>query len=300
MMRSERRERSALLVAVALAVAAACGPDTAGGGGTAEGTTSATTEGTSAGSGTDASTGDLCSGVHEGELRIDETTDLATVAGITMVNGDLSITGVASTDLGFLACLEEVNGDMDIWENPSLETLGGATRLVAIRSGFAVGGGNGSLRILSNPMLTTLAGLDNLEGIDSGMLLSGNASLASIGLERLERIELGWTIGGCESASSREPALGTGNNAMLTAFDGLDSLRYVGGLSIHGQEHLTSLSRLRELAEGGTEFGSLLEVGVNPELPESEITAFVSAAGIATVEACQNKDDTELCYCPPD
>jgi hypothetical protein len=261
--------------------------------------TTTTSTSTTSQSSSESTAADGCGGIHEGNLQIDATTDLAAVEQITTINGNLDITGVASTDLAFLRCLEEVVGDVGIWENPELQDLSGAERLSTIRPGDQAGEGTGSLRIVSNPKLRTLSGLDGLTTTHS-MLLSDNAVLDSIGLPALLRVENGLRLGGCSSGASGAPAVGSGSNPMLTAFDGVDSLEYVGGLFIYGQEHLASLARLRELAEGGTDFAGYLEAGVNPELASSEIESFVAAAAITRLVACQNKDDTEVCSCPPD
>lgn len=281
---------------VAIWVAAACGPDTSSGdgGGSGDSGSTSTSADTVESSGT---TTGACDEVHEGELRIDETTDLSTLERVRLVNGTVRIIGVLSSDLQFLGCLEEVQGDLFVSQNPSLQELDGASNLIAIRAGSGAAGG---LFINGNPALQSLAGFQHLQIVEGGMAVSSNESLSSFGLPGLERIEFGLTMGGCDTVDTEQPAVGSGSNPMLTEFDGLDSLSYVGGLSIHGQENLASLARLRELADGGTDFGSRLEIGINPELPASEISDFVEAAGITTVEACQNKDDTELCFCPPD
>ncbi len=299
-MRSSPPHKVALLT-VLIPLAAACHSDTAVGDGSMDGTgstTSGTSTSGSSGESTTAET-DPCDATHEGDLRIDETTDLTTLEHVRTVNGDLRISGVETVDLSFLACLDEVTGDVGISQNSTLETLNGIQRLTAIRPGDMAGEGTGTLRIVSNPKLRTLGGLDGLVSVQ-GILISDNAALGSIGLAGLERVENGIVLGGCSSSGTGVPAVGTGGNPMLPAIDGLDSLQFTAGLFIYGQAHLASLSRLRELAESGTDFGNRLEVGVNPELPSTEIDSFVAAAGIATVIACQNKDDAELCSCPSD
>ena len=107
-------------------------------------------------------------------------------------------------------------------------------------------------------------------------------------------------MGSCSSPGSDVPAVGGGSHPLLTEFDGLDAVQYVPGFVIYGQEHLRSLAGLRELAEGGAYLGAAITIGINPELPDSEISVLAEAAGFTEVVACQNKDDMEICQCPSD
>ncbi len=250
--------------------------------------------------GSESTTGEPCGVVHDGELRIDETTDLTMVEPVRVVQGGLIVIGLAASDLQVLSCLEEVEGDVRIIDNTGLVTLAGLDRLREIRADDG-DAGIGNLIIAGNPLLQSLVGLDQLETVQA-LRLEDNTVLASIGLPSLATIEHGIRLGGCSGGEVGDdtPASASGDNPLLTGLDGLDALQQVGGLWIHGQQALVSLARLRELAEAGTEFAAPVEIGLNPLLPTSEITSFADAAGLDTVVACQNADDAVACACPSD
>lgn len=285
-------------VVLSLLCCCSCGPDVAempsvGSDGGSGGTSVASTSSTASGEESESSSGsEGCAEVYVGDLVVADGAGLSAMAEVRHVMGDLEVVGVAAADLDSLGCLVEVDGDLTLRENEALETLSGAGSLEAV---------GGTISVLGNPRLRSLSGFEALREAGAGIRLMDNAELSSVEMPSLERIgTFGLVLGDCVSLSSSEPAEAWGDNASLESLDGLEALVSVSGVFIAGQTSLRSLAGLRELAERGADFGTTLHAQVNPELPSSEIDAFVQAAGLGTVRACQNKDDSEICTCLPD
>lgn len=142
-------------------------------------------------------------------------------------------------------------------------------------------------------MLASLDGLSSLREV-SIIDIQNNASLASLELNTLEHIE-GLYLGACLGVSFDSSAT-VGDNPALTKLDGFDSLVSLTSLSVSGQNSLTSIARLQELAESGVEFAET-EFQLNENLDTAEIEAFMNAAGsFGTV--CENAGDDTKCMCP--
>lgn len=69
-----------------------------------------------------------CSLVHEGKLIVTDSTDLAALENIGVVEGDLRILFDESDqrDLSFLKCIHTIDGSLDVQYNTQLESTEGS------------------------------------------------------------------------------------------------------------------------------------------------------------------------------
>ncbi len=170
-------------------------------------------------------------------LQGSQITDLAALACLTQVRGDLVIRSSALTDLDGLDHLVRVDGDLVIRDNPGLASLRGLGGLTHV---------GGTVRVVSD----RLASLDGLALQQAGGLWLTTPRLESVaGLSRLEQ------VGG---------ALDLGHTHALRSLTGLESLRTVGGdLVVASHASLVDvrpLSRL-EAVGGSLVLGSLPRIG---------------------------------------
>jgi hypothetical protein len=247
------------------------------------------------GDASDSSAPSHCVDVIEGDLEIDDRTDLDELRTVRLVTGTVRI-GQTQTleDLNFLECLEEVGANLLIGANEGLRTLHGAARLEQVGYGD-LSSGHG-LFISNNPNLVSLAGLDSLR-FPRIVSIYDNPSLAELSLPTVESV---WSlrIGGCRQDAEDVPALGEGNNASLVEINGFQSLENVSFLEISGQASLTSIAHLGALAQAGTDFNDIT-IQYNPDLPVEEIEAFFTAAGktISDERVCGNLGGAPECTC---
>lgn len=140
----------------------------------------------------------------EGDAIVTDAADLAALAGVRAIAGDL-VVEQTTLDAVELPLLEEVGGDVRVWENDALATL-------ALPSLALVGG---DLSLYDDPVLDSLAGLSRLRSV--GGTLSLNRLEALVDLRGLEALE---TVGA---------DLYVFHDVSLASLDGLASLRSVGG-----------------------------------------------------------------------
>lgn len=242
----------------------------------------------------DTSTGTpfACQGArwHEGDLEIDDTTDLDALRDVGGVTGSLLIAETSSiVDLEFLSCLEIVEGDVFIYGNLGLVELRGLERLRVIEG---VDWGPGfpalsALAIVENPALVRIDAFESLETIE-GLRIGANETLTEIEMPALVQAEtllLGeW--GYCEVGPPYQP---------LTSVGSYPALEYVGSLELFQQYMITSSESLFDLVDRGVTFGGA-SFRYNYALPQSEIDAFAAAASIVP-EICPNEDDPGACPC---
>ena len=253
---------------------------------TAESTTTSATDTSSDSSGS-ATTGDAspCVDVHDGDLLVDDTTDLATLVTIREVTGSVTISRseLSLVDLSTLGCLERIGGNLIVDETPVLADLTGLGRLSYL----------GKILIVQrNADLTSLEGLDSLRYVPYIHVNSG-PSLERLGLHALQAVDT-ITIGSCDSDASLP-----GSVPSLSEIDAMDEMLSLGRLEVFGPNTLTSLDGLRELAERRVHVGSL-RFWMNPDLPIAEIDDVAGALG-ASIDACANLGQpVEDCFCPID
>lgn len=296
--------RSSLLLALPV-VLTACGPTSpADGTGAADGTTgtSTTTEGTSStteqadsSGSTGMETSFACPDArwHEGDLEIDDTTEIDALRDVGGVTGSLRITGTSSiVDLEFLSCLEVVEGTVWIHENESLAELRGLERLHTINPSLReeMGPYHWDLGVSSNPALMRIGSLDSLETIGT-LRVQSNATLTEIEMSSLRHVETLWLGGFCvDDPVPDQP---------LTHVGSYPVLEHVESFALYAQYDFTSLDSLVELAERGVVFDDA-DFGRNPFLAQTEIDAFAAAASLFPY-TCSNMDDREQCRpCPTD
>jgi hypothetical protein len=293
------------LSSVSLALLAACGPDNG-----AEGThaltdgTSTTMTTTTAGSADSASNTNQqtdssdntstgaefgCPGArwYEGDLLVNDATDLEELRDIGGVTGSLAVRGTTSLiDLEFLSCLEIVGGTVTIRDNDNLMDLHGLEQLRAINGDSF--GKIWDLGIVSNAALSRIDSLDSLEDIEI-MVVGENGSLVEIEMSAARQIGMLLLGGYCvvdEPPVPSQPLAGVGSYPVLER---------VQSFVLYGQHEMASLESLIELAERGVVFDEAHFL-YNYNLPQGEIEAFAAAASIMP-EACSNMDDLE--QCPP-
>jgi hypothetical protein len=114
--------------------------------------------------------------VVDGDVNVQGDAALGPLAGVTAIEGALSIGG-AALDLGPLRCLERIAGSLTI-SGASLTSVDG---LAALRT---VGG---RLFVTSNPALVTL-GLGRLAAVGSDVWLQNDGALATVDLGALAAV----------------------------------------------------------------------------------------------------------------
>lgn len=253
---------------------------------TEESTTTSATD-TSSDSSASATTGDAspCVDVHDGDLLVDATTDLATLVTIREVTGSVTISRSEPplVDLSALGCLERIGGKLIVDETPVLADLTGLGRLSYLGK---------SLIVQRNADLTSLEGLDSLRYVPY-IQVTSSPSLERLGLHTLQAVGT-ITIGYCDNDASSPSAVPS-----LAEIDAMDEMLSLGSLQVHGATALTSLDGLRDLAERRVHVGSL-KFWMNHDLPIAEIEDVAGALGVA-VDACANLGQpAEDCFCPID
>lgn len=166
--------------------------------------------------------------VMYGNYRINNSVDLANLAGYTEVTGELEIQAGAIPNIDALTSLTTVGGDFFIQENNAITNLDGLENLTSV---------GGRFEIKTNASLTDTSGLRNLASIGS-LQISGNAALIEIsGFERVSTVEGGFVIIG---------------NRSLTTVGGFESLTEIGGrLYLYDSPEITNIDAFSELTTVG-------------------------------------------------
>lgn len=259
------------------------GPSTGAVPGTSSSTTSGDSSPTTSESPGTGSTEPLepCSEVHEGDLLVGASTDLASLANLGRVTGTLDIfMGPRNQpDLSFLPCLHTADTGITIKYNLHLETTKGLVNLKKI----------GNLSIEENPHLREIVGFEQIEELGLFTLLL-NHSLEEIHLESLHTVNF-MVVGRCEF---EEPSA---YHLALTNLNGFSSLTDVGTLFIEGNEALMSVDLLDALALNGTPEPPSVQIRFNPLLPEALVHEKLDALGVTKREVCGNMEGDPECYC---
>jgi hypothetical protein len=226
---------------------------------------------------------------HEGDLLVNDASNLEELRDIGGVRGSLSVRATTSlVDLEFLSCLEIVEGTVTIRDNNSLMDLHGLEQLQAINGDSF--GKIWDLGIINNDALPRIDSLDSLEDVEL-LVIGENGSLVEIDMAAVRQVGLLLLGGYCvidEPPVANQPLAGVGNYPVLER---------VQSFALYGQYEMVSLESLIQLAERGVTFDEAHFL-YNSNLPQSEIEAFAAVASISP-EACSNMDDLEPCpRCP--
>ncbi len=241
-----------------------------------------------------------CTEVFEGDLRVDEDTDLDWLRTVREVTGTLRVEGTTTwTTLEPLSCLQKVGQSLSIRDNMALESLDGLERLEVLGAADILAMAN--FAVSNNPSLKSLRGMDSLRKIES-IFIQSNASLDRLELNHVEEVQ-SVHLGGCDYNESGDDFYPFGDNPQLIEFDGFDAL-LPGERALftsQGQSNMASLSRLVELTQAGVDVstGSMM---FNPKLGDDEIAAVYEAAGYTPPGAvedrfCENRDNDLECRC---
>ena len=270
-----------------LGIYTACGPS----GGGQQGESSSDTSGaivettssdgpvaTASDAGTSGTTSPECADIYEGDLSINDETDLSALAQTGQVTGYVIVASTDFVDLTFLSCLREVGGLLRVRSNDSLESLTGLERLEIVEE----------IWITGNDKLVDISALGSVKTVEE-LNIWGNLELSELGFDGLEtawRIQLG-ECGDDPSETPRDyvPA--------LTEINGFANLTSVTTFRVAGQTELVSLGRLHEIgAAGGVEYVGIYN---NHKLPYAEVEQLEQQSGV-DVGACGCVDDPEpLC-----
>ncbi|MEM7151186.1 MAG: hypothetical protein AAF799_00015 [Myxococcota bacterium] len=179
-------------------------------------------------------------------LTMPGSLDLQEYAGVEVIEGSLSLTGITDDDLAWLQCVQVVEGQFRIYATDSLTSLHGLERLRVVGS---------ELWLLNNDALVELDALSGLEHAGALMVeghpvldnLDGVAHLDSVGQLAIRSNPLITTI----AFPQLTTALGVAiyDNAAVSTLD-LGALTHVdGGVFVAQMPALTELSGLAALSE---------------------------------------------------
>jgi hypothetical protein len=158
---------------------------------------------------------------------IDGPGSLKALAGITSIDGSLTIEACGLTSLAGLEGLRCVSGDLIIHENKALTSLDGLEGLLYVGGSLVIGGLD-----QGNPQLESTAALSKLEVIEASLWVEHNRKLATLG----DFGSLG-LIGGF---------LGVFDNDALTSLPGWTALERFGGfLNLAENDRLPTCSATR-------------------------------------------------------
>ena len=164
------------------------------------------------------------------DVTIDEPSDIAALAGVTAITGNLIIRdnltdGVTLTDLDGLQQLTTVSGSLFVSDNPGLTNLQGLSGVTSV----------GGLFVVRNAVLHGLGGLQALRSDPGALIVDGNPQLTQID-----------ALSGVAGAVG---SLRIDNNAQLTQVDGLCGITAAHDVSLSNSPALTSITGLSALTE---------------------------------------------------
>jgi hypothetical protein len=180
-----------------------------------------------------------------GSVTVESDAQMAALADVIEIQGDLSIHYDTLTELVGANCLESITGTLRISENPALERIDDA--LIALRT---IGGG---MFIYSNPAIVSLTGLRSLERVDVRVIVDDSPVLVELRFDALTSVGENMVVGGVSlpnllglaSLTEVSGLLTISGTAALVDLDGLQNLSTVGagigGLHIIGNTGLLSL-----------------------------------------------------------
>lgn len=225
-----------------------------------------------------------CSLVHQGDLIVQKDTDLAPLAEIGRVTGDLYVAmyGRDQPDLSFLSCLHTIDGGLSIQNNELLKSMKG---LEGLESVFR-------MEVYNNLALSAVDSVGPIKQLFS-LTIDGNPSLQEIHLDYLETVGL-LQIGHCEKMSA------AANQKNLVTLLGFAGLTKVQDLVIEGNEALQTADVLNVLILNGAKMPlSTAEIRYNVLLPETEINAELDVLGLDMQHrnVCGNAGGNPECFC---
>lgn len=237
--------------------------------------------------------------IYEGDIKVDDISDLAVLEGLTGINGNLVIQNISELATPFPIILESISGNLDIVET-------GLTSLNKLENITSIGG---ELYIKDNAALTSLSGLENITSVGGHLTIAGNASLTGLnGLRNLASIG-GYlsiwfnaaltTIISLQNLTSVGEAVTIYNNAALTSLIGLENLTSFQGITISQNDSLTNLSGF----ETFTSFGGSLTISYNARLTSlsglenitrfGEYLSIFQNAGLTSLSGLENVTSVE-------
>lgn len=202
-------------------------------------------------------------GIVYGDVHIDSPEDLAQLAGVKEIVGNLAVAGDIK-DLAGLKSLERVHGDLVIgnggivFESTALTSLDGLRNLRRVDGDLLIQN-IGELEAIDLPGLQRVEGILSVRGRNpnvsrvslgklksaGGVTILGGSSLRSIDMPELERVDGQLCIGG----GSLPPLYDHLDNLIYPLDEPdpivqieLPALQSVGQLSVHSFSHLRSLS----------------------------------------------------------
>lgn len=295
-----RRSSQIHLVSVCACVAA-CGPtSTSTGGSSGGGDSSSTATGSLSAENTGAPFD--CPGArwHEGNLSIDDSTDLEALRDVGGVTGWLEVWETSTlVDLEFLSCLQEVgaqeaSASVTIGRNSALRSLHGLEQLATIGLEGADSARGGRIHIKDNPVLEQAEQLSSLQEL-GWLTLWKNPLLAQVEFPALRRVGL-LDLGGLGGRFNTCAVPGASTDEMgLESVGHYPVLEFVEDLSIRHQTGIDSLAPFIEAAERGVTFEHA-EFYENPALSDAEIEAFAAATGIEPLVCKNEPSDPEVCW----
>ncbi|MCD8539047.1 MAG: M12 family metallo-peptidase [Leadbetterella sp.] len=214
---------------------------------------------------------------HEGGLTLRSQAEVnafgTTYGHCTVINGNLEIAGEDITDLGPLGNLEEVKGVFNIYDNQSLESLAGLSKLKKVTafwvrtntkledfSGLsALNQIDEYIIITNNPELKNMNGLSGVNIFNGYMIITSNSKLENLnGLSGIQKAEGNVNIGnnaqlknlaGLGGVKEITGYLYVSQNNTLQNFSGLDNLKILGGLEVEKNPQLGNFSGLSALEQ---------------------------------------------------
>ena len=225
-----------------------------------------------------------CSRVHEGDLVIESDTDLAPLADLGRVTGDVYILmqDRDQPDLSFLSCLHTIDGGLSLQNNVLLESMAGLENLKSVLR----------IRVFNNAALRSIDGIGPIVDLFS-LGLDSNPSLEEIHLDSVETVGL-LEIGHCQGM------MGSELQGKLIDLSGLSGLASVQTLTVEGNAALMTADVLDTLAANGApEPLSFATVRYNLLLPEADVHAKLDVLGIDMQhrEVCGNAGGDPKCFC---
>lgn len=244
---------------------------------------------------------------------------LASLQGITEIDGYLTIRGSGVTSLRALGSLQKISGSLTI-EGTSLETLEGLCNLVEVDDLYI--GSNpelrdldclislervrgsrpseGKVRVQNNTRLGRVDGLRNLEEVGGSFQFSQNPLLQAIeGIDPWtgNSVYIKWNgslsrISGFERGSGAATIEVSSNPSLveIDAFSALESVAY--DFEVADNDSLERLDGLESLETVGEDF----IIRDNPKLPQCRVDAIESGLREVSGSISTNgNDDTALC-----
>jgi PKD repeat protein len=190
---------------------------------------------------------------RSGNILISSLSQMESMSGICMVNGNLTIGNYMQSDLAGLESLKMITGNLRIESIPSLTSLSGLEQLVEVMN---------DVTFSLNSGLTSMQGLNNLRHVKGSMSITGNQNLQSVtGLENLLRVDKWLTIShqplmddfqGLQGLFTVGETFFITDLTGLTSLTGLETLEYIGEkmiirnlTNLQNFDHLNSLQSVR-------------------------------------------------------